>query len=74
MSLNKVEGFHDLFVDDDRLTVDGDDADLSCIGDLLAPTDDCVIVAIDQDWQFVSLIYDLKTYHAAAPRSVGWLR
>lgn len=71
MSLDKVESFDHLFVDDDRLTVDRNDASLSCVSDLLPPTDDCVIVVFDQGWQFVSLVYQIRTCHVAGPRSAG---
>lgn len=74
MTLDKLQSFGHFSLNDNRLAIDGNDPDLTRVSDLLTPIDDCVIVAINQDGQLVSLVYNLRHAHGADPKSEGWPR
>lgn len=71
VALDEVQSLAHLCLKDDRLTVDSHYSQLARVADLLSPTDDCVIVAIDQDWHLVPKVGDIRTCHGVDPRSEG---
>lgn len=74
VTLDKLQRLGYFSLNNNSLAIDGDNPDLTSVSDLLTPIDDCVIVAINQDGQLVSLVYNLMREHGVDPKSEGWPR